>query len=1039
MIIVELEELHKGLIHRFETLLQGRGGAYPLYFIEHGLDAESLSALSDAVAFGLKASPWLRSEWWSQRFLPLLVCTSELGYEYCGNGTEYWPLVEKRMGRHFDVEMREALHCHFALAAERWRGCRPPDSGWANAFCHIAWPISHAVLPRDLQRPFLESLRALRIQVRAEDDETLHASLRRSAPAFGSTRYLSWLQNREPAVSLARRFLGETVNDDSNALSPEIVDRILSDIRRDQTATRTLRQARTQQREVPQASKTSKPATSTRTSAPPLWANLVLRSQEGRWQLFGELPLLPAALRKSLRQPLQGRWRPRPWEMNDAPPIPPQAILQSSPFALRHSLLAKAPTETPFFAGFEALGLSDDEARLLRSVRFRMERPFLFEVLEGDLARQLPSNRTSDGECLALVATGLESTRPAGVPLLDSSIPGGQVLAVDLKNDQVRHWLGLTQNGSVRSKPSWRWCLPAPLAPFDDPPKFLGADPMALSIESGDSLSVVWKRNGGFVEQCALTEGRLMALPRDEPGRYAVDLRTGSDLLDSYEYEVVHTDRGEKENAVCSLSLSGDGPSREEFPKPRLVKELRQHRLTLEVGCARRLANVPITVRVPETGAVAHETIDFLPARFGPRHGLWSRLLDSASAGVSWEGSDLTLEVRVGNLARSTWRLECETEELWWEPSPSGAPTPVSDADVYETVSRPADRLLDDAVPGESAPPHLLLARRRRDGQTAQFDGMFLTDDQTGWPLELVRPPRLLRQLDDDDRGVGLRRVVELYLQMASAGSNNVVAEWHRRKYAATLRKWILGVCCGARWSHAGEESAEDEMIDPVRCFWREAWLQRAGFPENDLALTDADAERLFEEAADRLRARLPEGWWQGPIPALTDTQGELLDDVFRRAQSRNDFFTPTVRFQKALESACWRLNGSRFADLIQPISGSEDLLELPLLGMSISELQLELNGWRTRHLRGLPLRIAWDGDHLGIWLALLLQPATLRRHAWEHVVNALLSDLPIARAGAFMAWRVEQLERLSSFRAPIARSSAVATEGDSSHDDSAE
>ncbi len=1022
MSLDKLQALHDQLSNRFDTILQVRSPEHPVYFIEHGLDPDALRSLRDAVICGLQASPWLRSEWWCSRSLPLLACASELGYEYCGSGTQYWPLLEENLGRHFDFDMRAALHYHFEQAAVRWRGCQPPDNGWAETFCHIAWPITHSVLPRDLHRPFVESLRDLRVQVRNEDDDRLFAELFRKAPDSGSSRYRSWLLNREPAVSLARSLLGGPTTQTTPSLSLEIFDRIVADIRKDRASHRILRQARSQQRVTVPRTRSEKLAATARPTRPAHWASLVLRLCDNRWRLEGELPLLPVSLRKSLKQPLQGRWRPVPWGLSDAEPIPRQAILLSSPFPLGYSLLARVSSETSFLTGFEDLELSVDELAMLQSVRFRLDRPLLFGSLEDGTAHQLISHGRPECECFALVSAEESLPQLEGVSPLAKSISGAQILRVDLTNESVRVWLGLGARTESKSVREWQWLEPASLAPTAGVSRYLKADALALSIGSGDGLSIQWSRDNVRQGRLALSAGSLVTLPGEELGRYVVELLAGEERIDRREYEVIEIDPYEREHAVCSMELLGDGPSREDFTQQRLVKELLQQRLTLEIASPRRICDVMVTLRIVETGTSVGATLDALPARFGPKDPIWEQLLKSAAAAGSLEGIELTLEVCVGRLAKRSWRLESEADELWWELTSDGTPVPLSDADRYRVVSRPLDRLLADPVPDDVVSPRLLLARRKRDGYLAHFDAMYRTDSRSTWPSELEMPRRLLRQFDDSEDGTGLRRLVEVYLQVSCARTDNLVAEWMRRGHAATLRKWILTVCCGSRWEHLLEEVEHVESMDPVRMFWDQALQLRAGFPREMPESLEAASDAWFERAREDLQIRLPEGWWHGPIPRLSNTDGESLDEVFQKALGRSDYYTETESFQKALRATCWKLNGDRLADLIQPAIGGDELLEMPLFGMSVSELQRELILWRKRHLRGLPSRIAWDGDQLGSWLALLLQPSALRRHPWEDVLRSILADQPVARAGAFAVWRVEQLERLGSFRSsPLA------------------
>src|SRR5690606_7320840 len=116
----------------------------PTYFADHGLTAEECESLRGLVHDGLRCKP-LESFDWSSAYLPLLVCAVEVGYGYEGNGTDFWPTLEQSLGHSFGLDDRERLSNWFAKASARYDGVTPVDSDWEKAFCHIAWPITHAV------------------------------------------------------------------------------------------------------------------------------------------------------------------------------------------------------------------------------------------------------------------------------------------------------------------------------------------------------------------------------------------------------------------------------------------------------------------------------------------------------------------------------------------------------------------------------------------------------------------------------------------------------------------------------------------------------------------------------------------------------------------------------------------------------------------------------------------------------------------------------------------------------------------------------
>ena len=82
--------------------------------------------------------------------MPILVAATEIGYGYAGNGTDFWPRLGQRLGRSLAYVEQLRISHWFAEAAKRFGGVTPPETAWAECFRHIAWPIAHAVIPRNV-------------------------------------------------------------------------------------------------------------------------------------------------------------------------------------------------------------------------------------------------------------------------------------------------------------------------------------------------------------------------------------------------------------------------------------------------------------------------------------------------------------------------------------------------------------------------------------------------------------------------------------------------------------------------------------------------------------------------------------------------------------------------------------------------------------------------------------------------------------------------------------------------------------------------
>jgi hypothetical protein len=157
-----LEELDGGLRAHFLALRERRDltlpGA-PIFALEHNLDNELLDLLRSLVLERITADrPSSRS------VLPYVVYAAELGYRYEG---EYWPSFEAATPgwlRHGD---RHWIRRIFSDFADEFGGARPTGA-WGRQFSIISWPITHAVLPTDLQRHLASLLAEYRYRLSPE-------------------------------------------------------------------------------------------------------------------------------------------------------------------------------------------------------------------------------------------------------------------------------------------------------------------------------------------------------------------------------------------------------------------------------------------------------------------------------------------------------------------------------------------------------------------------------------------------------------------------------------------------------------------------------------------------------------------------------------------------------------------------------------------------------------------------------------------------------------------------------------------------------
>lgn len=173
----------------------------PVFALEHGLDVSEVSNLTNYLHGQLQNNGRPSRDW-----LAWVVYGAELGYDY--DGQEYWASFENRTPLWTWRADRRLLRSWFANFHRTYRGFRP-QGNWAKWFSIISWPVTHAILPKDLQTQLASSLYQLRFGVAARIKEE-PASIGRyiAARGEGSSRFRNFLQQEELVGRIAVALLG---------------------------------------------------------------------------------------------------------------------------------------------------------------------------------------------------------------------------------------------------------------------------------------------------------------------------------------------------------------------------------------------------------------------------------------------------------------------------------------------------------------------------------------------------------------------------------------------------------------------------------------------------------------------------------------------------------------------------------------------------------------------------------------------------------------------------------------------------------------
>jgi hypothetical protein len=292
-----LEEWQKRLDKHFTQLARSRASSdLPIFALEHDLTTEEFREISvqlrERISLGLR----LETHW-----LLWVVYATELGYDY--DGDEYWHSFEERTPRWKDRGSRSQLRDWFTRFRAAYHGV-VPTGPWAEWFRIIAWPITHAILPKYLQGHFAKALYNLRYRLAQLSDPTpTTVGQLLSTHAFdASSRFQEFLQQEELAGRIVLALVGKTSVSGQGSIQPATLQRLVSDLERVQSAREWLKE--TQRYVADRLTGAARPHDSRAFMLPAGYAEeddasrtpnirprLMLRpSGQSRWSLVAEIP-----------------------------------------------------------------------------------------------------------------------------------------------------------------------------------------------------------------------------------------------------------------------------------------------------------------------------------------------------------------------------------------------------------------------------------------------------------------------------------------------------------------------------------------------------------------------------------------------------------------------------------------------------------------------------------------------------------------------------------------------------------------------------
>ena len=237
----ELRSWQTRLAEHFADLRgQQRGGEIerPIFGLEHGLDLREVQALTAAVRAHIIDRPPSRDH-----ALPWIVYSSELGYRYSGD--EYWQTFEMETpGWTVNGSRYWVRDCFRQF--QRAFGGAVPSGAWADHFSIICWPITHAILPKDLQRQLARILYELRYSFSGEllESPAMLGELIAARSWNATSRFQNLAQETRLVGQIAAALLLHGESGSDNLIHPATLRRIGEDLDRERGAREWLRGAR---------------------------------------------------------------------------------------------------------------------------------------------------------------------------------------------------------------------------------------------------------------------------------------------------------------------------------------------------------------------------------------------------------------------------------------------------------------------------------------------------------------------------------------------------------------------------------------------------------------------------------------------------------------------------------------------------------------------------------------------------------------------------------------------------------------------------
>ncbi|MDD3585690.1 MAG: hypothetical protein PHQ75_00790 [Thermoguttaceae bacterium] len=1003
-----IDEADVYLRKHFRDLKLQRDNEY-VFLLEHGFSEEEINTLVELLHQELALHDDNIAEILECYDLPFLVIATETGYCYEGNGTGYWPLLEKKLGCPcLDHEMRKKVRDAFALAERNYNIICPPDTDWARQYKFIAWPITNSLLPKDIRLQFLRSIGTLPKSYYLGSHEEIALHLRENLSTQDSQRYKNWLKVMPFVGQLALVFMKEK---DSGFVSswftPEVLMRIHADMDKDKTNREGFRRLRTKIKENYEDAKTTRstvaaiPVVSTAMGG----LFLICRSDHA-WCLKGIMPARiterfrqDEILRNNIRATQSSESRLLGWgELSIKPPC----FWNNEPFEIPDTLWSKI--NTPF--------LHCSEYSILDSIGFKLTFPAFFRK-DG---KRVSGIEADSGSVFCVTTVFSESV--CGIEIEGESYPSSRftILRIDTSSESALLWCK-SQGIAVCPKPSWNWvCHYGQIA--DNTVSAAEGAPIFLVTKNSRPVNIYFEN-----KQHTGVSG-IISFDGLSTGEHTV-------FIDDVKW-TIHIGKRQPHQSLFNINLRGNIELD--------VTAMKKRALCLNIESGQHFINFDYSISLVDesaTCATYTEKCEITPYTirlFNTTLLEKNELLAEKFWQLIQRQEDLILHIDIGNIWHQEWRLESANCGIWWVDAKSEHPCPESDGDeVY------AEDILH--VPGRYPlyPDDMRLycavskneneQNTRAHGRIYHAESVFKESATISTGTLLRVPERKLRQRKDTEHAIGLENIVTDILAFKQALINRAFARLQHKRILDELMSVFWEITCGERWLQElrkqrdiSESDISDELTKQVK----------------ELMVCHLEYEK------EPLRMRIKQ-----PNNGVLDEAVNAIVDLFRKigikntvAEEASAFLNQYIKNSLQSESMKDRFREMNESDLSKLFTDANNtilkvcqyrcnaLLQLiRTVDEAKANIKTNLETWTGQSsawketanmfaklqagLKGNPYRELWNNEVTKNVFSILWEPSRFNANMADATFDVMLRDRQSMRYISLLWWKQKQMQMI--------------------------